>query len=152
MRVDLDAVRSLIVTGRADPQEPNALQAEQWELSVRACCALARVFALAGYDVAIDDVLEPDAVERAWAPALRGLDWRLVIVLPTLEETLARSRAREKRVQERHTRAQHAASSAWPDEYRIDTTGLDVAASLALAERVLSRPRPFAGEEEVRFP
>jgi chloramphenicol 3-O-phosphotransferase len=130
--VELDEVRHLVVAGRADPQQPGTLQSAQYALSVRACLALARVFLDDGYDVAIDDVLEPAAFERYWHPLLGGLDWRIVVVLPTLEEVLRRSRARAKRVLEEHSRAQHAACTEWPPERRVDTTGLTVEQSLAL--------------------
>ena len=130
--IELDEVRGLIVAGRADPQQPGSLQGEQYALSVRACCALARVFLDDGYDVAVDDVLEPAAFERYWRSLLDRLEWRLVVVLPTLEEVLRRSRGRAKRVLEEHSRAQHAACAAWPLEYRVDTTGLTVAEGLAL--------------------
>jgi predicted kinase len=86
--VELDEVRHLIVAGRADPQAPGAPQSEQYALSVRACCALARVFLEDAYDVAVDDVLEPAAFERYWRPHLAGMDWRLVVILPVLEEVL----------------------------------------------------------------
>ena len=137
--VQLDHVRDLIVAGRADPRQPGPLQSEQYELSVAACCALASSFAQSGYDVAVDDVLLPPAFEAHWRPALHGLEPRVVIVLPTLEETLRRSRAREKRVPEEIIRRQHEASLRWPERYRIDTTGLGVDESLALVERVLSQ-------------
>jgi chloramphenicol 3-O-phosphotransferase len=136
--VQLDGVREL-VSGLADPQEYGALQDEQYDLAVGATCALVRAFAAGGYDVAVDDVLEPATFERLWRPQLEGLDWRLVVVLPSLPETLARSRAREKRVQERHTRRQHAACAGWPPDVRIDTTGLSPAQSLRLAEARLAR-------------
>jgi predicted kinase len=132
VHVELDQVRHLIVAGRADPQQPGALQSEQYALSVRACCALARVFIESGYDVAVDDVLELPAFERYWRPLLGGLDWRPLIVLPSLEEVLRRSRRRAKRVLEAHSRAQHAACAAWPAEHRVDTTGLSLDRSLAL--------------------
>ena len=132
--VELDRVRQLVVQGLADPQRPGELQEEQYALSVEATCALARAFADGGYDVAVDDVLEPDAFERHWRPALAGLDWDVVIVLPSLEETLARSRGRGKRVLEAHTRSQHAACSRWPAAHRIDTTGLTVEESLRLLQ------------------
>ena len=134
--MQLDEVRHLIVAGRADPQQPGALQSEQYALAVRATVALARTFIGGGYDVAVDDVLEPAAFDRDWRPLLDGLDWRLVIVLPDLEEVLRRSRAREKRVLENHSRAQHAACAGWPAEYRIDTTHLTVDESLALVRQV----------------
>ena len=137
--VELDEVRRLIVAGLADPQEPNDTQAEQYGVSVAATCALGSAFAAAGYDVAVDDVLEPETFERYWRAELEGLDWSIVIVLPSLEETLARSAAREKRVQERHTRDQHRACSGWPASARIDTTGLSVAESLRLVEDAVAQ-------------
>ncbi len=131
-RIDLDQVREMIVGGRADPQIFTELQAEQYRLSVRACVALALVFIEAGYDVAIDEVFPPDAFESEWRPLLVGIGWRLVIVLPSLESTLERSRRREKRVMEQHTRDQRGVSLAWAEEYRVDTTGLSVEESLTL--------------------
>jgi predicted kinase len=138
VHVELDAVRSLIVSGLADPQREGDLQAEQYELSVAATCDVARAFTRGGYDVAIDDVLEPDAFERSWRPRLRDLDWRLVVVVPSLAETLARSSSRRKRVLEQHTREQHRRCSGWPPRLRVDTTGLSVAASLELVEEALA--------------
>jgi chloramphenicol 3-O-phosphotransferase len=138
VHVELDAVRSLIVSGLADPQAEGDVQAEQYEVSVTAVCELARAFTAAGYDTAVDDVLEPDAFERWWRPRLRELDWHLVVVVPSLAETLARSSSRGKRVLERHTREQHRRCSSWPSRMRLDTTGLSVAASLELVEEALA--------------
>jgi predicted kinase len=131
--IELDEIRHLIVSGRADPQETSELQEAQYRLSVEATCALAGAFVTGGCDVAIDDVFEPDAFEHYWRPQLDNLPWRLVVVLPSLDETLARSNEREKRVREEHTRTQHARCAAWDGAVRIDTTGLDVEQSLALA-------------------
>ena len=138
VHVELDAVRELIVAGRADPQRPTALQGEQYVHSVDATCALARSFLGAGYDVAVDDALEPAPFEAYWRPRIADLDWRIVVVLPSLAETLARSAGRAKRVLEVHSRAQHAASAHWPARYRVDTTGLTVEESLPRALAVVA--------------
>ena len=131
--IQLDEIRSLIVGGYANPQLTGDLQAEQFHLSVRACCTLAREFFDAGYDVAIDDVLFPGAAfDASWRRHLAGIDLRVVIIHPTLEETLARSPSRDKKVPDRLIREQHQATFGWPDRCRIDTTGLSVADSLAL--------------------
>jgi predicted kinase len=130
--LELDAIRGLIATGLADPQEPGELQDAQYRLSVQATCALARAFATGGYDVAIDDVFEPDTFERYWRQALDGLAWKLIVILPSLETAIARSRQREKRVLEHHTRTQHARCAAWDEGIRIDTTDVDPNQSLAL--------------------
>jgi predicted kinase len=130
--LELDVIRGLIISGLADPQEPGELQEAQYRLSVEATCAVARAFAAGGCDVAIDDVFEPDAFERYWRAALDGLPSKLIVILPSLETTLARSRDRDKSVREVHTRAQHASCAAWDEGIRIDTTGLDPDQSLAL--------------------
>ncbi len=138
--IQLDEVRSLIVSGYADPQLTGDLQGEQFHLSVRACCTLASEFFDAGYDVAIDDVLFPGvAFDTSWRRHLAGIDWRVVIIHPTLEETLARSTGRDKKVPDHIVREQHQATFGWPDRYRIDTTGLSVADSLALVVAALDQ-------------
>lgn len=139
--IELDEVRHLIVSGLADPQQAGDVQEEQYRLSVAATCALARTFADSGYDVAIDDVFEPGAFAGYWRPQLDGLSWKLVIVLRSLDETVARSAQRHKRVMEKHTRTQHGRCAEWRAEVRIDTTGLTVEQSLALVlERPAERP------------
>jgi chloramphenicol 3-O-phosphotransferase len=130
--LELDAVRELIVHGLADPQEAGREQAEQYVTAVAATCALARAFAGRGYDVAVDDVLEPEPYEREWRPRLEGLDVRLVIVLPELAATLDRGAGRGKRVREEHVRAQHERTAAWGEGARVDTTGLTPQESLEL--------------------
>jgi chloramphenicol 3-O-phosphotransferase len=112
------------------------VQSAQYEVSVEACCALARVFWQAGYDIAVDDVFEPEPFERHWRPSLSGIDYRLVIVRPSLEETQRRAALREKRVRPGLIEAQHAATGLWPDTLRIDTTGLTVEESLSLVSVV----------------
>lgn len=92
--VELDEIRGSIVSGLADPQQPSRIQEEQDRVSVDATCALARAFAGGGCDVAIDDVLEPAAFAVHWEPALAGLSWQVVVVLPSLEQTLTRSARR----------------------------------------------------------
>jgi chloramphenicol 3-O-phosphotransferase len=136
--IELDEVRNLVVSGLADPQEHGERQAAQYRLSVQATCALARAFTNGEYDVAIDDVFEPQAFDHYWRPLLDELVWKLVVVLPSLDETLARSARREKRVSEEHTRTQHALCGEWDEAVCIDTTGLDPEESLAL---VLDRLR-----------
>ena len=106
-------------------------------LSIGACCALGREFLDAGYDVAIDDVMFPGTFDTSWRSNLAGIEWRLVIIHPTLEETLARSSSREKSVPDHLIREQHQETSGWPERYKIDTTGLSIGDSLKLVEAAL---------------
>ena len=140
VHIQLDEIRGLIVGGYADPQVTGELQREQFLVSVRACCTLAREYMSSGYDVAIDDVLFPGAsFDTSWRPNLAGIAWRTVIIHPTLEETLARSSSRDKRVPDRLVREQHQATSGWPERYRVDTTGLSVAEAVTLVSVALGQ-------------
>jgi predicted kinase len=140
VRIDLDEVRDLIVAGRADPQVLTPLQTEQYEISVRACVALARVFLAAGYDVALETVFEPDDFSQRWRPLLADLAWHLVVLRPSLPVALARSRARTKRVLEEHTIAQHDRTGGWSADLQIDTTDLSVERTLEIISNRLSAP------------
>ncbi len=138
VRIDLDEVRDLIVAGRADPQLLTPLQADQYETSVRACVALARVFLADGYDVALEAVFEPDDFNQRWHPLLAGLAWHLVVLRPSLSMTLARSRSRAKRVLEEHTRTQHERTGGSSANVQIDTTDLSVKRTLEIISNHLS--------------
>jgi hypothetical protein len=140
VHLELDEIRRLIVSGLANPQRMGELQAAQYELSVTATCALTRAFAEGAYDVAVDDVFEPDAFHRYWQPRLQGLSWRLVVLLPSVDESVDRSAKREKQVMERHTRTQHERCAEWPAEHAIDTSGLSIDESLALLLERLAEP------------
>jgi chloramphenicol 3-O-phosphotransferase len=95
--VQLDTVRDLLVQGLVDPRavgEPG--QAEQWQASVTATCALVRSFAESGIDVAVADVMLPADAEDVWQPMLNCLSTHLVGVL----QARARGRSRDKHVPE----------------------------------------------------
>jgi len=139
--VQLDHVREMVVRGLEDPRVPGPVQRQQWLASVRATCALVRSFAEAGVDVAADDVLPPGDAQDVWRPLLVDLPVRLVVVLPDVEEVLLRACARDKHVPAHLVEEQHRQCSAWVRGRRLDTTGLDVPASLALLLRRLEEPR-----------
>jgi chloramphenicol 3-O-phosphotransferase len=136
--VQLDTVRNLLVQGLVDPRAVGELrQAEQWQASVSATCALVRSFAKSGIDVAVDDVMLPADVEDVWQPMLNGLLTHLVVVLPSLEEALARGRIRDKQ-RPRAPRCLPARRvRALAPSAQLDTTGQTVGESVnALLERM----------------
>jgi ribosomal protein S18 acetylase RimI-like enzyme/predicted kinase len=138
VHVELDEVRHPIISGRADPQEPGALQAEQYDTSVAACCALVREFVASGYDVAVDDAVDPEGFEAHWLPRLEGIEFSVVVVRPSLEAVLERGAGRSKRVRPDVVREQHAAASRWPTRRTIDTTGRSVDESLQDTLRLIA--------------
>ena len=59
-----------------------------------------------------------------------------------IDDVLARSAKREKRVKAAHTRTQHRHCAEWPVELQIDTTGLRTLESLVIVhEHLASRTR-----------
>jgi chloramphenicol 3-O-phosphotransferase len=135
--VELDEIRHLIISDRADPQEPGELQAAQYRLSVEATCALARGFAEAGCDVAIDDVFEPDAFDRFWRRQLDGFRGSsLSSSRPSTRRSLGRRNARSRLG--RSTRG-HSTHGAPPGTRRYVSTRL-VSTPISLA-LVLDRLR-----------
>jgi predicted kinase len=142
VHVELDEVRHLIVSGLADPQAPGPLQAEQYDASVAACCALVREFVESGYDVAVDDAVDPEGFERHWSPRLGDVACSVVVVRPSLEAVLERGAGRPKRVRPGLVREQHAAASRWPARRTIDTTGQSVEESLGDARRLIAADGP----------
>jgi predicted kinase len=138
VHIELDEVRGMIASGLADPQGAKTrLQAEQYALAVEASVALARVFLSAGYDVVIDDTLEPAAYSRYWRPLLTDEPHGIVILTAGLDETLGRSGARAKAVLEIHTEQQHASVSGWDRAVILDTSRQIPAQSLRSLGRLL---------------
>jgi chloramphenicol 3-O-phosphotransferase len=96
-----------------------------------------RSFAESGIDVAVDDLMLPADAADVWQPKLNGLSTHLVVVLPSLEEALARGRRRDKHVPGHLVTSQHHGSARWPRQRQLDTTGQTVAESVnALLERM----------------
>jgi predicted kinase len=138
VHIQLDEIRSLIVGGYADPQADGRVQTEQYEVSVLASIALAKQFINHGYDVALCDVFPPALFERLWRPHLEDVEWRVVVLLPTLDETITRATKRTKHVREDIIRDQHAAMTSWNNGRIIDTTTMTVEEALVAVQRLFS--------------
>ena len=139
VHIEFDEIRDLIVAGRADPQVLTELQAAQYEVTVRACCALARTFADAGYDVAIDEGFGPEETLSLWKPALEDRDARLVILHPSLKSVLQRGASRAKHVLEEHVLTQHASVGRWPVHVRVDSSLQSIEETVQHASQVLTK-------------
>jgi predicted kinase len=135
VHLQLDEIRSLIISGLADPQIITPEQGEQYIHSVNACATLARSFVENGYDVAIDDVFEPEPTYNYWLPQLKGMDLRLVILHPPLDIVINRAAQRDKHVIEQHIRNQYKSVSKWPQTHVIDSNNLTPSETL---ERVIN--------------
>jgi chloramphenicol 3-O-phosphotransferase len=93
--IDVDGVREMVTSGLASPLDWTDETTRQFELAVRASAQLARIYADAGFAVAIEGGLDPELVEGALAEA--SLADRLigVVLHPRLDVALERNRTRQ---------------------------------------------------------
>ncbi len=137
VQIELDEVRSMIVSGLADPQSDSPLVGEQYRLAARACCSLARTFLSDGYDVTVDDFETPSGFAANWEPYLSDLDWSVLVIRPSLDVTLNRNNLREKSVKKEIIEEQHSETGRWPYTVQIDTTGMTIEESVRKVSEVL---------------
>jgi len=92
--VDVDAIREMVVSGRASPLEWTAETIRQFDLALAASAAIAAVYHGAGFAVVIEGGIDPPAIDRHLAGAgLIGA--RVGVILhPPLEVALGRNRER----------------------------------------------------------
>jgi hypothetical protein len=92
--VDVDGIREMVTKGLASPLEWNDETSRQFRLAISASAALARVYADAGFAVAIEGGMDPEMVEVALEGV--GLRERMigVVLRPRLDVALERNRSR----------------------------------------------------------
>jgi len=141
--VDVDGIREMVTSGLASPLEWTDETSRQFALAVRASAALARVYADAGFAVAIEGGIDPELVESALEE--HGLRERMVGVVlhPRLEVALERNQTRQTKAFDtsilegamREIDADVARDAARPGWHRVDNSDEPVAATV---DRVLS--------------
>ena len=92
--VDVDGIREMVSKGLASPLEWTDETSRQFRLAISASAALARVYADAGFAVAIEGGMDPAMVESALEAV--GLRERMVgiVLRPRLDVALERNRSR----------------------------------------------------------
>ena len=92
--VDVDGMREMVSSGLASPLEWTEETDRQFGLALRASAAVARVYADAGFAVAIEGGVDPAEIESALAEV--GLRERMigVVLHPRLDVALERNQTR----------------------------------------------------------
>lgn len=94
--IDVDLVRWMVLQPHKAPWEGEEGQAQQ-KLGVQNACLLARNFTQAGFHVIVLDVLTNETA-LLYQSALPDLEVKIVLLLPTFEETKKRNAMRGKRL------------------------------------------------------
>ena len=135
LHLPIDDLRELVVSGIAHPSLDHPPEAaRQFALAHRAAAHHARLYAEAGFEVTIDDVLWPTSI-HALLDQLAGLEVRVVLLAPGIDTALARNAARTNKSYDTATLIpliDGVYPSIVPEEYRahgwtvLDTSGLTV--------------------------
>ena len=141
--IDVDGIREMVSSGLASPLEWTDETSRQFDLAIRASAALARVYADAGFAVAIEGGIDPELVEASLTE--HGLRGRMVGVVlhPRLEVALERNQRRQTKNFDtsiledamRQIDADVARDAARPGWHEIDNSDEPVESTV---ERVLS--------------
>lgn len=141
--IDMDGIREMVTSGLASPMEWTDETSRQFDLAIRGSAALARVYADAGFTVAIEGGIDPASMEAALDE--HGIRDRMVGVVlhPRLEVALDRNRRRETKqfdtsiLEEamREIDADVARDAARPGWHEIDNSDEPLARTV---ERILS--------------
>ena len=144
--VDVDAIREMVTKGLASPLAWTDETSRQFTLAIRASAAVARIYADAGFAVAIEGGVDPELAEEALDEA--GLRDRMVGVVlhPRLEVALERNRTRSTKSFDtailedamRHIEADVARDAGRPGWHEIDNSDESIESSV---DRILSIAR-----------
>ncbi len=127
--IDTDLLRWMLRNPHLAPwptDPPDSPAQAQHRLGIQHSCMLAESFVREGYEVVICDVVG-DALAAHYRALLAGQDFRIVLLLPTWEESLRRLRSRGPTITEAEAALLYAQQQALADyNVRLDSTGLTV--------------------------
>ena len=149
----LDEVRSMVKSGYADPRQGwNRECREQLVLARGSIAMLARRFRDSGMRCVVDDAVFPEWIESdyaGWKRELDGLSHQLVVLLPTLEATLARDKERPSSRQVGHDLVEtiYEMMTSWrnQDVLIVDNSTLSVDDTVHAIDHAIARRRTNHG-------
>ena len=129
--VSQDAIRQFVKAGFASPVgEWTEEVGTQWDVSIKICADMARRYVEAGISCVVDGFAPPPMGDfDKWEEPFRGLDFKLVVLLPSEDTAVSRNAQRSGSacLEETMVRNDHRWFSAWHDEPTatiIDSTEL----------------------------
>lgn len=138
--ISQDELRQLVVAGYASADDYSYNWGDetrrQWEVSIPICTDIVRRYNYVGINCIVDFFAPPEEFEK-WRRGLVGIDYKLFVLLPSIEETVARNAGRSARSQlkENKIRQNHALFQAWADSREavtvIDTSEIKISETVA---------------------
>jgi len=127
-----DGIRTNIKSGYADPATAWDGEAErQWELAKHVAAAMTRAYLSSRISVVLEAFAMPPDLP-GWMELLEGIETIVIVLLPSIEVTLARNSGRRgiKRLRASDVKQNYAWSEGWagaPEATIIDSGSSDVA-------------------------
>ncbi len=113
----------------------------QWDVSIAICCDMLKRYAEYDINCILELFVLPSNFKK-WQTQLKGVDYKLAVLLPDLASVLERNNQRTDKMHrsEAEVRKNHAWMSAWRDHSAniIDTTGLQVSGVVKSLEALLA--------------
>lgn len=137
--VSQDGTRTLIKAGYKDPDAPWTDDTrKQWEVSIGICCDMVKRYYQAGIHC-VAEIFAPPEEFGKWRQALAGVQYRVFVLLPDLEETVRRNANRELPMPEASIRKNHEWFTHWkpPEATILDTTSCSLEESMHEIKRRL---------------
>ncbi len=111
--ISQDETRTLIKAGFKSPDETWTDETKrQWEVSIAICCDMIKHYYEADISCIIELFAPPVEFEK-WKKRLESIDYELVVLLPSIEETVRRNANRKIPMKEHQIRENHEWFSQW---------------------------------------
>jgi gluconate kinase len=129
--ISQDHIRMFVKAGFKDPTEPwDAATRKQWATSQAICGDILRQYQAAGINCILDCFAVKGSFDK-WNEVLRGISYKLIVLLPHIDTTLQRNSQRKgaARLKDLDIREHHSWFTAWEGDKRatiIDTTNYEV--------------------------
>lgn len=137
--ISQDGVREHVKAGyrHADGEWDDETK-RQWEASIAICCDMIRRYREANINCVVDIFAPPSEFEK-WSRILKELEYKLIVLLPSIDKAVHRNANRELMMKESKIRENHAWFTKWESSEAvvIDTTNQTIAETVESIEAAI---------------
>ncbi len=129
--ISQDKIRQFIKAGFKNPSHAWTDETQaQWDVSIDICADIAKRYQGKGINCVID-CFAPQGSFDKWEPAFTGVEYKIVVLLPSVKEAIKRNNQRtgDAKLKESQIHEHHEWHSMWDRDKRatiIDTTSLSL--------------------------
>lgn len=141
--ISQDEIREHIKAGyrRADLNWDNETK-KQWDVSINICCDMIRRYNETNINCIVELFSPPSEFEK-WQEKINDLSYKLIVLLPSEEQTVYRNANRKSRMKESKIRENYEWFTQWSESKAIiiDTTKQSTMETIKSIEEIIRRDR-----------